>query len=155
MNNEYASLNFDLRENFVTAVAHHFCHLPRAFSQPGKYSFGDPCTVSEKQTCTPPYLQDEYYLDTRRVIDFDRLVRTIVMGFSSKDLRKPSNSTSATTSTYAGTGRDDEAAAAIESLKQIVVALTSGVSTEGAPSVALTKTVGDLMALIPRQGKEL
>ena len=31
--------------NFVTAVAYHFClNLPRAFSQPGKHSFGDPCT---------------------------------------------------------------------------------------------------------------
>ena len=76
------------------------------------------------------------------------------MGLSSKDSRKTSNSTSATTSTYAGTGRDDEAAAAIESLKQILVALTSGVSTEGAPCVALTKSVGDLMAFLPRQGKE-
>ena len=33
--------------NFVTAVAYHFClNLPRAFSQPGKHSFGDPCTMS-------------------------------------------------------------------------------------------------------------
>ena len=31
--------------NFVPAAAYHFCfNLPRAFSQPGKYSFGDPCT---------------------------------------------------------------------------------------------------------------
>ena len=107
--------------------------------------------VSEKLTCTS--LQDEYYLNTRRVIDFDRLVRTIVSGFSSKDSRKTSNSISAATSAFAGTGRDDEAAAAIESLKQIAIALTSVVSTEGAPCVALTKTVGDLMALLPRQGK--
>ena len=32
--------------NFVTAVAYHLClNLPRAFSQPGKHSFGDPCTA--------------------------------------------------------------------------------------------------------------
>ena len=31
--------------NCVPAVAYHFClNLPRAFSQPGKHSFGDPCT---------------------------------------------------------------------------------------------------------------
>ena len=114
-------------------------------------------TVCEKQICTSLHysLQDEYYLNTRRVIDFDRLVRTIVTGFSSKDSRETSNSTSAATSAFAGTGRDDEAAAAIESLKQIAIALTSGVSTEGAHCVALAKTLGDLMALIPRQGKEV
>ena len=34
--------------NFVTAVAYHFClNLPRAFLQPGKNSFGDPCTGRE------------------------------------------------------------------------------------------------------------
>ena len=33
--------------NFVTAVAYHLClNLPRAFSQPGKHSFGDPCTYA-------------------------------------------------------------------------------------------------------------
>ena len=32
--------------NFVIAVAYHSClNLPRAFSQPGKYSFGDPCNI--------------------------------------------------------------------------------------------------------------
>ena len=35
--------------NFVTAVAYHFClNLPRAFSQPGKHSFGDPCILNLK-----------------------------------------------------------------------------------------------------------
>ena len=35
--------------NFVTAVAYHFClTLPRAFSQPGKHSFGNPCTYCLK-----------------------------------------------------------------------------------------------------------
>ena len=30
--------------NFLTAVAYHLClNLPRAFQQPKKYSFGDPC----------------------------------------------------------------------------------------------------------------
>ena len=33
--------------NFVSAVAYHLClNLPRAFSQPGKHSFGDPCRGS-------------------------------------------------------------------------------------------------------------
>ena len=37
--------------NFVTAVAYHFClNLPRAFSQPGKHSFGDPCTYEADST---------------------------------------------------------------------------------------------------------
>ena len=30
--------------NFVPAVAYHFClNMPRAVSQPGKHSFGNPC----------------------------------------------------------------------------------------------------------------
>ena len=99
--------------------------------------------------------QDEYYLSTRRVINFDRLVQKIVTEFSLNDRGESSSTTSAATSAFVGLGRDDEAAAAIESLRQIATALTSGVSTEGASCVALTKTLADLMALIPRHGKKL
>ena len=90
------------------------------------------------------------------MINFDLLVRKIVTEFSGSDsCEYSSGSTSATTSAFAGLGRDDEAAAAIESLRQIATALTSGVSTEGASCVALTKTVADLMALMPGHGKKL
>lgn len=99
--------------------------------------------------------KDEYYLSTRRVINFDRLVQKIVAEFSMSDRHESSSTTSVATSAFVGLGRDDEAAAAIESLKQIATVLTSGVSTEGASSVAVAKTVTDLMALLPKHGSKL
>ena len=42
--------------NFVTAVAYHFClNLPRAFSQPGKHSFGDPCIPGTEELLWPHF----------------------------------------------------------------------------------------------------
>lgn len=89
------------------------------------------------------------------MINFDRLVQKIVAEFSMSDRHESSSTTSVATSAFVGLGRDDEAAAAIESLKQIATVLTSGVSTEGASSVAVAKTVTDLMALLPKHGSKL
>ena len=99
--------------------------------------------------------QDKYYLSTRRAINFDRLIQKIVTEFSMSDRHEYPSANSVGTSAFVGLGRDDEAAAAIESLKQIAIALTSGVSTEGATRVAIAKTVADLIALIPTHGKKL
>ena len=39
-------------ENFVLAVAYHFClALPEKFSQPGNHSFAGPCTVRGASLC--------------------------------------------------------------------------------------------------------
>ena len=94
------------------------------------------------------HMQEEDYLRTRRVIKFDKLAQNIVTEFSVCDERESASTTSA----FVGLGRDDEAAAAKESLKQIAIVLTSGISTEGTTCVSLAKTVTDLMALMPKQG---
>ena len=82
------------------------------------------------------------------MIKFDKLAQNIVTEFSVCDERESPSTTSA----FVGLGRDDEAAAAIESLKQIAIVLTNSSSTEGATCVSLAKTVTDLMALIPKHG---
>ena len=39
-------VNSTIQNTFVTPVAYHFgLNLPRAFSQPGKHSFGDLCIL--------------------------------------------------------------------------------------------------------------
>ena len=62
-------------ENFLTAVAYHFwLNLPRAFSQPGKHSFGDPCT----RTCSSLWLPRER--QTKEIGEGGMLAKCFVKG---------------------------------------------------------------------------